>query len=105
MALAQNTAVILLDEPTTYLDVNHQLQLMRQAQELAAQGKTVAMVLHDLSHAMTVAEHVVLMERGQVAAQGTPEEVYASGRMDAVFGVRLRRVRVEETWRYYCEEA
>ncbi len=54
---------------------------------------------------MTVAEHVVLMERGQVAAQGTPEEVYASGRMDAVFGVRLRRVRVEETWRYYCEEA
>ena len=105
MALAQNTPVILLDEPTTYLDVHHQLQLMRQAQELAAQGKTVAMVLHDLSHAMTVAEHVVLMERGQVAAQGTPEEVYASGRMDAVFGVRLRRVRVEETWRYYCEEA
>ena len=105
MALAQSTPVILLDEPTTYLDVHHQLQLMRQAQELAAQGKTVAMVLHDLSHAMTVADHVVLMDHGQVAAQGTPEEVYASGRMDAVFGVRLRRVRAEEKWRYYCEEA
>lgn len=104
MALAQATPVILLDEPTTYLDVSHQLQLLREARALAEQGKTVAMVLHDLPHAMGVADRIVLMAGGRVAAQGTPEEVYASGLMDGVFGVRLRRMWAEGAWRYYCEE-
>ena len=104
MALAQATPVILLDEPTTYLDVSHQLQLLREARALAAQGKTVAMVLHDLPHAMSVADRVALMSAGRVVAQGTPEEVYASGRMDAVFGVRLGRTWAGGAWRYYCEE-
>ncbi|MBR2131931.1 MAG: ABC transporter ATP-binding protein, partial [Oscillospiraceae bacterium] len=58
MALAQDTPVILLDEPTTYLDISHQLQLMRQAKELTAQGKTVVMIVHDLSHAMAVADQI-----------------------------------------------
>ena len=104
MALAQNTPVILLDEPTTYLDVAHQMQMMDQARALSAQGKTVVMVIHDLSHALRTADRIVLMDAGRVAAQGTPEEVYASGRLDAVFGIKLNRVRTGTGWHYYCEE-
>lgn len=104
MALAQNTPVILLDEPTAYLDVSHQLQMMRQAKALAGKGKTVAMVIHDLSHAMTVADSVVLMDGGRVVMQGEPEKIYASGRISDVFGIALRRVMADGAWRYYCEE-
>lgn len=104
MALAQDTPVIVLDEPTTYLDVKHQLQLMRLAKDLSGQGKTVVMVIHDLSHALQVADRVVLMDRGRVIAQGTPEEVFLSGKLDGVFGVELGRVETDSGWHYYCEE-
>lgn len=104
MALAQNTPVIALDEPTTYLDAAHQLQTLRQARELAAQGKTVVMVLHDLSQGLRTADRVVLMDAGCVIAQGTPEDVYASKKLDAVFGVKLRRTETDSGWQYYCEE-
>lgn len=104
MALAQDTPVIVLDEPTTYLDVKHQLQLMRLAKGLSGQGKTVVMVIHDLSHGLQVADRVVLMDRGRVIVQGTPEEVFLSGRLDTVFGVKLGRVETDSGWHYYCEE-
>lgn len=104
MALAQDTPIILLDEPTTYLDINHQLQMMRQARELAERGKTVVMVVHDISHAMLTADQVILMEQGNVVTQGTPEAIFDSGMIDKVFGVKLGRVQTESGWRYYCEE-
>ena len=104
MALAQDTPVILLDEPTTYLDAAHQLQLLDLARELADRGKTVILVIHDLSHAMTRADRVVLLAEGRVAAQGTAEEVFLSGRVDEVFGIRLGRFSTERGWRYYWEE-
>lgn len=105
MALAQQTPVILLDEPTTYLDVRHQLQLMQQARALAAQGKTVVMIIHDLPHALEAADQVILMQKGGIVLQGTPREVYASGALDRVFGVRVGRICTERGDRYYCEEA
>lgn len=105
MALAQNTPVILLDEPTTYLDIRHQLHLMRQAKELAVQGKTVLMVIHDLAHGLQTADHVILMEEGRVAAAGTPEELFAAGCIDQVFGIRLGRARTDTGWHYYCQES
>ena len=103
MALAQDTPVILLDEPTTYLDISHQLQLMQQARMLAAQGKTVAMIIHDLPHAFQTADHMILMQEGKIVADGTPEQIYASGMISSVFGVRLCRTGTEGGWRYYCE--
>jgi iron complex transport system ATP-binding protein len=103
MALAQNTPVILLDEPTTYLDISHQLQMLRQAKKLAQQGKTVVMVIHDLSHAFQVADRLILLREGQVIAAGTPEGIYQSGIADSVFGVKLGRMQTESGWRYYCE--
>ena len=105
MALAQETDVILLDEPTTYLDIRHQLGMLRQAKDLAAGGKTVIMVVHDIPQALHTADQVILMEAGRVAAAGTPEEIVASGQLQKVFGVKLNRVSTEQGWQYYCGEA
>lgn len=104
MALAQDTPVILLDEPTTYLDISHQLQLMHQARQLAEQGRTVLMTVHDLSHAFRTADRLILMQEGSVVAEGTPEELYESGAADRVFHVKLGRTATDSGWRYYCGE-
>lgn len=87
MVLAQNTSVVLLDEPTTYLDINHQVELMRLMGELRDQGKTVVAVLHDLNQASRYCDHLVVMANGQVMAQGTPEEVMNPGLLRTVFSV------------------
>ena len=104
MALAQDTQVVLLDEPTTYLDVAHQLQMMKHARALAQKGKTVVMVIHDLSLALQVADQIIVMKDGEIAAAGEPERVYSAGCLDHVLGVRLGRVRTESGWHYYYEE-
>jgi len=104
MALAQETPIILLDEPTTYLDIHHQLRLMRQARELTVQGKTVLMIIHDLSHALEMADQIVLMDHGEIVIQGTPDHIYESGHLDKVFRVRLNRLETPNGWHYYCEE-
>ncbi|MEE1926852.1 ABC transporter ATP-binding protein [Streptomyces sp. TRM 70351] len=76
MALAQDTRVLLLDEPTTYLDLHHQLDVLQTVVRLRAQrGLTVVMVLHDLGHAARFAERVVALRGGAVVADGAPEEV------------------------------
>ena len=103
MALAQDTPAVLLDEPTTYLDITHQMQLMEHARALAGQGKTVLMVIHDLPNAFQTGDRLVLLNSGSVAAEGTPEELFASGKADDIFRVKLGRVRTEAGWRYYCE--
>lgn len=103
MALAQDTEVVLLDEPTTYLDVSHQLQVLRQVRLLADSGKCVVMVIHDLSYGLDVADHVVLMEKGKVILEGTPAEAYESGTLDRVFDIRLTRVESGGKWFYLCQ--
>ena len=75
MTLAQQTPLILLDEPTTYLDITHQIEVLNLARDLHANGHTVAVVLHDLNLAFRYATHVVLMRRGQIIAQGAPKDV------------------------------
>jgi len=104
MALAQEAEIILLDEPTSYLDVSCQIQMMKLASALVSRGKTVLMIIHDLPGAFRTADHMMLMNGGKLAMQGTPEEVFASGMADSVFGVTLRRVKTETGWQYYCEE-
>ena len=102
MILAQDTPVVLLDEPTTYLDVSHQLQFLQQARALADSGKYVLMVIHDLTMALEWADRVVLLREGTVEVQGTPEEVYRSGALDRVFGVRVDRVESDGRRYYFC---
>ena len=104
MALAQDTRVVLLDEPTTFLDVSYQLQMLRQARELAGAGKYVLMVIHDLAHALETADQVILMKEGAGGIQGTPDEVYETGMVDEIFGVRLCRVQAGGQWRYFFTE-
>ncbi len=92
MALAQDADTILMDEPTTYLDISHQLRLMEMARKLAEQGKCVIMVLHDLSQALHIADEVIVMKDGQVLDVGTAEEVYRNGRIKGAFEVELERI-------------
>lgn len=87
MVLAQDTPVVLLDEPTTYLDINHQVELMQLMGELRNQGKTVVAVLHDLNQASRYCDNLVVMANGHISAQGTPEEVMTPGLLKEVFSV------------------
>ena len=105
MALAQQTPVIFMDEPTAFLDVRHQLELMDTARTLADSGKTVVLVLHDLSLALRAADLAAVMQDGRLMQAGTPEEVYASGVLQDVFGVAVRRMQTDSGWQYYCERA
>lgn len=105
MALAQDTPVVLLDEPTNFLDIATQLQTMELARLLARQGKTVLVVLHDISRAMDTAQQLLVMEGGRILACGTPEEIFKSGAIEKTFSVRVRRIQTERGWHYYCEEA
>lgn len=91
MALAQDADLILLDEPTTYLDPGRQFELLDLIASLPSRGKTVVMVLHDLSHALRYSTQLVLLEQGRLIQQGPPEKLYASGQLDRVFGIRSRR--------------
>ena len=92
MALAQETPVLLLDEPTTYLDISHQLQLMRLAKTLAAQGRAVVMVLHELNLALRFADRVAVLHQGGIRALEPPGDLCRSGVLEAVFGVSAQPV-------------
>jgi iron complex transport system ATP-binding protein len=90
MTLAQDTRLILLDEPTTYLDLAHQLEVLELLAQLNEEGKTIVMVLHDLNHAARCAHHVVALRAGRLIAQGRPAEVITEALVREVFGVESR---------------
>ena len=100
MALAQDTPVIALDEPNVFLDIAHQLQLMEQAKALAGEGKTVVLVLHDLSLALEYADSLAVLSEGRCLFQGSAEETFLSGCLDRAFGVEVRRFSTPEGWKY-----
>ncbi|NLM18856.1 MAG: ABC transporter ATP-binding protein [Clostridiaceae bacterium] len=102
MALAQDTSIILLDEPTTYLDISHQLQILQQVRELANSGKYIIMVIHDLAYALETADQIVLMQEGLVVMQGTPEKIYETGILDKIFDIKMARVHIDKQWHYFC---
>ncbi|KKX99194.1 ABC transporter ATP-binding protein [Microbacterium oxydans] len=87
LLLAQQTPVMLLDEPTTFLDIAHQYELLDLLRDLNTQGKTVIAVLHDLNQAARYADNLVLMKEGHVIATGTPSELITAERVGDVFGI------------------
>ena len=89
MALVQEGQTLLLDEPTTYLDVAHQLDLMRTLRRLAEDGRSVAVVMHDLPQAFAYSDRVAVMRAGEIVAVDTPSAICASGVIEMVFGVAL----------------
>lgn len=88
MLLAQQTPVMLLDEPTTFLDISHQFDLLELLRDLNEEGKTVVTVLHDLNQAARYARHLIVMKAGQVVTAGPPAEVITPGLIEQVFGLR-----------------
>ena len=103
MALAQETETILMDEPTTYLDIRRQLETLRLVRRLAEEGRAVALVLHDLCLALTTADDVAVLGEGRLLALNGPEEIYRSRVLDRMMGVRLDRAAGPGGWRYFCE--
>ncbi|MFB2597484.1 ABC transporter ATP-binding protein [Herbiconiux sp. P17] len=88
MALAQQTDILLLDEPTTFLDVTHQIEVLDLLQELNQErGTTVVMVLHDLNLAARYADHLVVMSAGRIVAEGTPRDVISASLVKEAFGL------------------
>ena len=100
MALAQGTEYILLDEPTTYLDIAHQLELMKLLRRLAAEGKGIVTVLHDLPMAFTFSDRVVVLHEGAVLADGSPACLYTQDILQKVFGVTLQKAPDQESYTY-----
>lgn len=102
--LAQDTGVLLLDEPTTYLDLRYQVELLDLVRDLATEhGVAVGVVLHDLNQAAAVADHVVVLHRGQVRASGPAGEVLTSELLTEVYGIRVDVTTHPDTGRTRCE--
>lgn len=89
MALAQQTRLLLLDEPTTYLDIAHQLDVLELCRDLNEDaGRTIVAVLHDLNQAARYASHLIVMKDGRIVDHGVPEQVVTVDLVHEVFGVR-----------------
>ena len=101
MALCQDTDYILLDEPTTYLDISHQIKLMSLLKSLADDGKGIVTVLHDLPLALNYSDKVAVMAEGRIMAYDTPEKIYASGVIKTVFGAEIKKEKEDNS--YYFE--
>ena len=90
MALAQDTKTLFLDEPTTYLDIRYQLQILKLIRELNRKyGITIVMVLHDINQSLYYSDEIVAMKDGKIIAQGLPEEVITSELVKEVYDVEL----------------
>lgn len=88
MALAQQTPLLLLDEPTTFLDIAYQIELLELFTDLNAAGTTLVAVLHDLNQAARYATHLIAMKDGRIVAEGPPREVVTADLVREVFGLR-----------------
>lgn len=90
MALAQDTKILFLDEPTTYLDIRYQLQILKLVRKLNEEyGMTVIMVLHDINQSLYYSDEIVAMKDGMITAQGKPEEIITSELIKNVYDVEL----------------
>lgn len=92
MTLAQDTEILLLDEPTTFLDLAHQVEVLDLLETLNVEGKTIVMVLHDLNQAARYAHQLVALHQGKLYAHGAPQQVLTEALVREVFGVECRIV-------------
>lgn len=96
MALAQNTKLLFLDEPTTYLDIRYQLDILRLVKRLNEEfGMTIVMVLHEINQAMHYSDEIIGLKDGQLLVQGAPDEVITSAVLEQLYGVRLDIAEVD----------
>lgn len=96
MALAQNTKLLFLDEPTTYLDIRYQLEILELVKRLNTEfGITIVMVLHEINQAIHFSDRIIGLKAGHVAVEGDPEEVITSNTLAELYGVELGVTLVE----------
>jgi iron complex transport system ATP-binding protein len=95
-SLVQEPQILLLDEPTSHLDMGNQIKILQVIRDLAAKGMTILMATHFPDHAFLVANSVAILDNGRIAFQGTPDEVITEANMKKTYGVNVRVVRMEE---------
>ena len=100
MALAQDTDYILLDEPTTYLDISNQVELMKILRSLADRGKGIVAVMHDLPLAFGFSDRIAVIKDAKIAAFDTPQKICDSGIVQEVFGIDLQYSPAEKSYHY-----
>ena len=97
MALAQNTKILLLDEPTTYLDVRYQIEILRLVKKLNTEyGITIIMVLHDINQSIAYSDCIIAMKDGKILAEGNPNDVINEELIKNVYGIELSVKRIGE---------
>lgn len=101
MALAGNTDALILDEPTTYLDICYQLELLKLLKKLKEEGKTIVAILHDLNAALQYADQIIVMDQGKAVGMGKPQEIFESRILERVFQIRSHCFLQEDGERYY----
>lgn len=97
LALAQQTPILLLDEPTTYLDLSHQIEVLNLTRELHRDGITVVLVLHELNLAFRYATHLVVMKDGQIVIEGRPSDIVTAELIESVYGLPCRIIKDPES--------
>lgn len=91
MQLSQDASVLLLDEPTTYMDIDYQLSLLDLLHQLKSGGKTIILVLHDLQQALNVSDSIIVMENGRVVSAASPDATLSEGVLEQTFHVCIER--------------
>jgi ABC-type cobalamin/Fe3+-siderophores transport system ATPase subunit len=97
MALAQQTGILLLDEPTTYLDIAYQIDLLDLCADLNEEGRTLVAVLHDLNQATRYATHLIAMKAGEIVAQGEPSSIITASLVEQVYGLKCEVIPDPQT--------
>lgn len=104
MALAQQAPVIIMDEPTTYLDIGQQVRFEKMIRQLSEEGKTVLLVLHDILLALKLSDRIGALMNGRIIREGAPEEILRSHVLEEMYGVAVKTVSTETGIQYYYEE-
>lgn len=103
MAIAQDTEILFLDEPTSFLDVAHQMDVLTLVRHLnTAYGKTIVMVIHEINEAARFADYLLAMKHGTLLYEGTPDEVFTKEMLADVFGIDAELLRDPRTDRPHC---
>lgn len=105
MALCQQAPVILMDEPTTFLDLKQQMKFNDTVGELKRNGKTVVLVLHDILSALQISDKILVMDGGKDVLCGTPDTIMESGIIEKIFGVSAKTISVDGRTQYYYTSA
>lgn len=104
MSLAQQTPIIVMDEPTTYLDIGEQSRFCNIVKDLACRGKTLVLILHDIITALRISDKIAVMDYGEIIAFGTPNDIITSGVIEKIYGVEICTFSSNEDIYYYYKE-